>query len=74
MRRATGSININVSQIAELGKLWDSDKIKSVSESLASITKDANAGNISGNRMFYANDYMVHPIIAGLVSAKHTEL
>ncbi|KAH9849786.1 galactose mutarotase-like protein [Lenzites betulinus] len=58
-QQATGSININVTEIQELGELWDSDILQSVSESLAQGSKDANAGSISGNRMFYANDYMV---------------
>ena len=56
--RATGSININISQIQELGDLWDSDALEDVYESLASGSDDANAGDIVGNRMFFANDYM----------------
>ncbi|KAI0662798.1 galactose mutarotase-like protein [Cubamyces menziesii] len=57
--QATGSIKINISQIQELGQLWDSDVLQSVYQSLAEPSNDANAGPINGNRMFYANDYMV---------------
>ncbi|KAI0365220.1 galactose mutarotase-like protein [Pilatotrama ljubarskyi] len=57
--QATASININITEIQELGKLWNSSVLQSVSQSLARPSKDANAGNITGNRMFYANDYMV---------------
>ena len=57
--RATGSIKINISQIEELGTLWNSDTLQSVYQSLASSSEDANAGQIRGNRMFYDNDYMV---------------
>ncbi|KAI0800172.1 chondroitin AC/alginate lyase [Fomes fomentarius] len=58
-QQATGSVNINISQIEELGSLWNSDSLKSVATSLASSSDDANSGQIKGNRMFYANDYMV---------------
>ena len=58
--RATASIKINISQIEELGELWNSDVLESVYDSLDSSSEDANAGKIKGNRMFYANDYMVH--------------
>ncbi|KAI0752805.1 polysaccharide lyase family 8 protein [Daedaleopsis nitida] len=58
-QQATGSINLNISQIEELGDLWGSDALEDVSQSLSTKTKDANAGKINGNRMFYANDYMV---------------
>ncbi|KAI8995602.1 galactose mutarotase-like protein [Trametes punicea] len=57
--QATGSIKINISQIDQLGELWDSNVLESVYQSLAESTDDANAGKIIGNRMFYANDYMV---------------
>lgn len=57
--QATASILINVTQIAELGDLWDSDTLKSVAETLDSASNDANVGEIKGNRMYYDNDYMV---------------
>lgn len=61
--RATGSIKINITEIQELGELWDSDILQSVAQSLAQGSEDANAGSITGNRMFYANDYMVSIIL-----------
>ncbi|KAI0651821.1 chondroitin AC/alginate lyase [Trametes meyenii] len=57
--QATGSININTTEIQELGQLWDSTVLQSVYSSLSQGSKDANAGNINGNRVFYANDYVV---------------
>ncbi|KAI0825160.1 galactose mutarotase-like protein [Trametes gibbosa] len=63
--QATGSVNINVTEIQELGELWGSDVLQSVSESLAQGSKNANAGSIKGNRMFYANDYMASTVQRG---------
>lgn len=57
--RATGSININITEIQQLGELWDSSTLTTVHDRLSSPSKDANVGGISGNRMFFANDYMV---------------
>ncbi|KAI0724522.1 polysaccharide lyase family 8 protein [Cerioporus squamosus] len=57
--QATGSIQVNVSRIQQLGDEWNSDKLKSVGESLSESSSSANSGNLVGNRMFYANDYMV---------------
>lgn len=59
MRRATGSININITEIQQLGQLWNSSTLLSVYSKLASNSSNANVGNIVGNRMFYDNDYMV---------------
>ena len=56
--RATGSININITEIKELGEEWDSDTLTSVYSKLASESTSANVGDIRGNRMFFANDYM----------------
>ncbi|KAI0639372.1 galactose mutarotase-like protein [Trametes polyzona] len=57
--QATGSIKINITEIQELGQLWDSEPLQSVYQTLSQGSNDANAGGINGNRMFYANDYMV---------------
>ena len=57
--RATASILVNVSMIGELGQLWGSQKLQSIASGLESSSTDANVGQIKGNRMFYANDYMV---------------
>ncbi|TFK57256.1 polysaccharide lyase family 8 protein [Heliocybe sulcata] len=58
--QATASINLNLSQILELGQAWDSSILQNVANSLSHNTSDANAGKLYGNRMFYNNDYMVH--------------
>ena len=58
-RRATGSININITEIDQLGEEWNSSTLTTVFDRLASPSKNANVGEITGNRMFFANDYMV---------------
>ncbi|KAI0778157.1 galactose mutarotase-like protein [Trametes elegans] len=58
--QATSSILLNVPQIETLGELWDSSVLQTVHETLTKQDTTANAGSIKGNRMFYANDYMVH--------------
>lgn len=50
---------MNVTQIGELGQLWNSDKLQSIASNLEANDTDANVGSLNGNRMFYANDYMV---------------
>ncbi len=57
--RATGSLNLNLSEVLQLGELWNSSTMVQVYNSLIELTKDANAGNLVGNRNFYNNDYMV---------------
>ena len=57
--QATSSIQMNVSQIAQLADQWNSDSLKASVSIMESTGDDANVGNIKGNRMFYDNDYMV---------------
>ena len=57
--RATGSLNLNLSEILQLGELWNSPTMVRVYHNLIEPTMDANAGNLIGNRNFYNNDYMV---------------
>ncbi|KAI9445284.1 polysaccharide lyase family 8 protein [Lactarius indigo] len=57
--QATGSLNLNLSEILQLGELWGSDTMIDVYNNLVEPTQDANSGRIVGNRMFYNNDYMV---------------
>lgn len=57
--RATGGINLNLSQILQLGELWGSPTMVQVYNNLIEPTDDANAGKLIGNRNFYNNDYMV---------------
>jgi hypothetical protein len=57
--RATGSIQINLTEVKQLGREWQSQTLMDIPDSLSMDTEDANAGSMKGNRMFYANDYMV---------------
>lgn len=58
-RRATGGININLTQVASVGEQWDSNILTDFAQSLSKNISDANAGQLVGNRMFWSNDYMV---------------
>jgi len=58
--RATASLNLNVSEILQLGELWDSSTMIQVYNNWVEATDDANAGKLVGNRNFYNNDYMVN--------------
>jgi hypothetical protein len=69
--RATASINIDLDQVFELGNLWKSQTLVSMVNSLKHDTGiSANAGGILGNRMFFANDYMVRQSANGDYRAK----
>ncbi|KAF9563105.1 polysaccharide lyase family 8 protein [Agrocybe pediades] len=57
--QATGSIHLNLTEIGQLGQQWGSETLINFSNSLSANVSTANAGNLVGNRMFYANDYMV---------------
>ncbi|KAI0257642.1 polysaccharide lyase family 8 protein [Lactifluus subvellereus] len=57
--QATTSLNLNLSEILQLGELWGSSSMVQVYDNLVKPTKDANAGKLVGNRNFYNNDYMV---------------
>ncbi|THH13551.1 hypothetical protein EW146_g6685 [Bondarzewia mesenterica] len=57
--QAIGSLNINLTEIEQLGQLWNSTTMIKVYNGLIKSTKDANAGHLNGNRNFYNNDYMV---------------
>ncbi|KAF4605272.1 hypothetical protein EYR40_004055 [Pleurotus pulmonarius] len=58
--QATANLKTNLTQIQVLGQVWDSQAITSVFNRLNSASSTANVGALNGNRMFYANDYMVH--------------
>ncbi|KAH8102634.1 polysaccharide lyase family 8 protein [Cristinia sonorae] len=58
--QATADIHLNLTQIQLLGQLWGSDTFTSAYNTLTQPSADANVGSTSGNRMFYANDYMVN--------------
>ncbi|KAG6842627.1 hypothetical protein C0991_000154 [Blastosporella zonata] len=57
---ATGSININLTQVLALGEQWSSDPLVNFAASLSDSFENANAGDLEGNLMFFTNDYMVH--------------
>ncbi|CAL1695908.1 unnamed protein product [Somion occarium] len=58
--QATANIQFNVTELGILAAEWSSDTLMDVFLALSQNTTDANAGGLTGNRMFYANDYMVH--------------
>lgn len=58
--RATSSIKIPLPEVQALGDEWKNDVLKKFASSLSGKTDNANAGQLYGNRMFYANDYMVN--------------
>lgn len=58
--QASSGIRINMTRIETLGEQWNSDIMKTFVSSLADTTPHGNAGNLVGNRVFYANDYIVH--------------
>ncbi|KAJ8522567.1 hypothetical protein ONZ45_g913 [Pleurotus djamor] len=58
--QATANIKTNLTQLQVLGQTWNSPTITSVFNALNSGSTSANVGPLVGNRMFFANDYMVH--------------
>ncbi|KAJ3511289.1 hypothetical protein NLJ89_g4184 [Agrocybe chaxingu] len=58
--QATGRIKIDLGEVLTLGEEWSSKTLIDFANDLSVDTTDANAGSLTGNRMFYANDYMVH--------------
>ncbi|KAG7450483.1 polysaccharide lyase family 8 protein [Guyanagaster necrorhizus] len=59
--QATADIGMNLTAVEELGNEWMSNTLIEFGASLnVTDLAHANAGNLNGNRMFYANDYMVH--------------
>ncbi|KAI0035969.1 polysaccharide lyase family 8 protein [Vararia minispora EC-137] len=58
--QATASINLNLAEIQTLGQQWNSEVLTNAHSRLVKPSQDANVGQITGNRMFWSNDYMVH--------------
>ncbi|KAI1797880.1 galactose mutarotase-like domain-containing protein [Ganoderma leucocontextum] len=58
--QATGSIDISASYIQQLRSEWNSQALQAIASNIAASSDNANIGDLQGNRMFYANDYMVH--------------
>ncbi|KAJ6615863.1 polysaccharide lyase family 8 protein [Mycena sp. CBHHK59/15] len=59
-KNSAATLEVNLTQIQVLGQLWDSDDITSFYNGLTDDGTSVNPGSVVGNRMFYANDYMVH--------------
>ncbi|KAG8899563.1 hypothetical protein FRC01_010469 [Tulasnella sp. 417] len=57
--QATAALNINFTQVQQLGEQWQDSNMTKVATSLLKTGGTANAGNLVGNRVFYDNDYMV---------------
>ncbi|PFH54509.1 polysaccharide lyase family 8 protein [Amanita thiersii Skay4041] len=58
--QATGSIKVNLTEVEDLGEQWSSSTLIEFAKQLSQDVPNANAGSLTGNRMFYTNDYMVH--------------
>jgi hypothetical protein len=50
---------MNISEVQQLGEEWNSTVLLEFSSTISANTTDANVGELHGNRMFFANDYMV---------------
>ncbi|KAA1468236.1 polysaccharide lyase family 8 protein [Dentipellis sp. KUC8613] len=57
--QATENTKTNLTQLQVLGQEWNSAPLTQAFNDLSLATTTANAGALLGNRMFYANDYMV---------------
>lgn len=49
----------NLTQVEHVGEEWSSDTLIDFADSLSGEFNSANAGDLTGNRMFWSNDYMV---------------
>ncbi|KAJ7581087.1 polysaccharide lyase family 8 protein [Mycena floridula] len=56
---SSASLKTNFTQLQVLGQEWNSSTMLSVFNAWNSSPTDANIGAIQGNRIFYANDYIV---------------
>lgn len=53
---------INATRVSMLANAWQMPSLAAFAETLQSNTDSSNAGGVVGNRMFYANDYMVRKL------------
>ncbi|CAE6389457.1 unnamed protein product [Rhizoctonia solani] len=58
--QASANIKINLTRVQELGDAWNSTQLQNFATDLNKPIKTANAGFLTGNRMFWNSDYMVH--------------
>lgn len=59
--RATENLKTNLTQLQVLAQEWDSQPLLQAFNDLSTTATTANQGNLIGNRMFYANDYIIRP-------------
>ncbi|KAF6765934.1 chondroitin AC lyase [Ephemerocybe angulata] len=56
-----GSVRADLGSVQQLGDLWNSNALKRFGNLLQGASmSSANPGTLVGNKMFFANDYMVH--------------
>ncbi|KAG9018585.1 hypothetical protein FRB90_011307 [Tulasnella sp. 427] len=58
--QATAGLNMDFGQVQTLGQQWGDATMTKVSAALLQSGGTSNAGNVTGHRMFYSNDYTVH--------------
>ncbi|KAF7436853.1 hypothetical protein PC9H_003686 [Pleurotus ostreatus] len=59
--QASAGLGMNLSRVHELGEEWGADALINFANTLSqNSSNSANGAKLNGNRMFYANDYMVH--------------
>ncbi|CAE6346706.1 unnamed protein product [Rhizoctonia solani] len=58
--QASANIKMNLSSVQALGDAWNSTRLQRFATDLSKPIKTANAGYLTGNRMFWNSDYMVH--------------
>ncbi|CAE6446560.1 unnamed protein product [Rhizoctonia solani] len=58
--QASANIKMNLTTVQALGDAWNSTQLQKFATDLSKPAKTANAGYLTGNRMFWNSDYMVH--------------
>ncbi|CAE6423852.1 unnamed protein product [Rhizoctonia solani] len=58
--QASANIKMNLTSVQALGDAWNSTQLQRFATDLSKPIKTANAGYLTGNRMFWNSDYMVH--------------
>ena len=64
---ASSGIKTNLTNVRNLGNSWNSSTLQNVYANLTMNTTSANSGNLTGNRIYYSNDYAVSsPFVLGV--------
>ncbi|KAF8761732.1 Polysaccharide lyase family 8, N terminal alpha-helical domain [Rhizoctonia solani] len=58
--QASANLKMNLTRVQELGDAWNSTELQKFATDLSKPIETANAGFLTGNRMFWNSDYMVH--------------